>query len=116
MHAAAAEKAGTLRTLRPHHLHVYRTASLRRDGATQATAAVLVLRSMVLGRELTLAGNFMQLASLPADASNAQAVRWNYLKGRVQAARLDYSDALQSLQLALRRAPTGTASGFKRSC
>lgn len=98
LHAASTEKGSpaAARALRPRHMHVYRTAALRHDSTTQATAAVLVLRSMVLGRELQLAGSFMSLATVPADTSNAQAVRWNYFKGRVEAARLDYSDALRS--------------------
>lgn len=55
----------------------------------------------------------MTRTQFPETRSNNQLARYLYFNGRIKAIQLDYSEALQCLQQAFRKAPLGSALGFR---
>ena len=101
--------------LREMLLAAHRTATLRHDEYGQAVLLNLVLRSLLRGRLYEAAGKLLARAAFPEAASNAQLVRFLYMRGRVQAVALQYAEAHASLTQALRKAPGAAGAGAFRA-
>lgn len=95
-------------------LAAQRTAALRRDDDLQATLLPLLLRNYISHKLYDQADRLISKAAFPdATAGNAQLARWHYYLGRVRAIQLNYTEAHNNLQQAIRRAPAPTiAPGF----
>lgn len=95
----AAERASLL------SLHL--TASLRHDSETTATLINLLLRSYIVeGSLYDQADKLVARAPFPrAQAGNANIARYEYWVGRIRAVQLNYTEAHQHLQQAIRRGP-----------
>lgn len=109
----AHEKLGSLESVRNELMKAHRTASLRHDEMGKATLLNLLLRNYLHYSLYEQANKLRLRATFPEAVSNNQLVRYLYYTGRIHAVRLDYSDAYASLLQATRKAPTGTALGFR---
>lgn len=103
-----------LRALQPYLIASHRTACLRHDEVGQATLTNLLLRIFIDGNEFALAHKFIAKTSFPEEISLGQFVRFLFYRGRIHAVKLAYTEAYADLLQALRKAPTNTATGFKR--
>eukprot|EP01139_Manchomonas_bermudensis_P020447 Amastigsp_a678809_24.p2 type:complete len:317 gc:universal Amastigsp_a678809_24:966-16(-) len=105
--------AGRLSDARPTLLGALRSAALRADDETQAVVLNCLLRSFCLTAQFKLAYQLVTKSPMPQGASPNQMARYAYYVGRIQAVRLNYSDAFAMLEDALRKAPQGTALAFR---
>jgi 26S proteasome regulatory subunit N3 len=89
------------------------TASLRKDESLEATVINLLLRSYLAQHQYEQADKLIARSTFPAGAPQAQVVRWLFYAGRLRAVQLNYAQARDYLQTAIRRAPTDElAPGF----
>ncbi|CAO1617847.1 unnamed protein product [Parajaminaea phylloscopi] len=88
-------------------LSLHLTSSLRHDAETTATVLNLLLRSYIVeGNLYDQADKLVARAPFPrAQASNANIARYEYWVGRIRAVQLNYTEAHQHLQQAIRRGP-----------
>jgi 26S proteasome regulatory subunit N3 len=94
-------------------LAAQRTAALRHDDDSQATLLNLLLRNYLYYNLYDQADKIVAKSTFPENAGNPQAARWAYYLGRIRAIQLNYTEAHEQLQLALRRAPNASvAPGF----
>lgn len=112
-YARAHELAGSHAAIRPQLLVAYRSATLRRDVATQATVLNALLRNYISFRLYDQADKLLSRAPFPETRSNNQLARHLFYVARVKAVQLDYSEALTCLQQAARKAPQKGALGFR---
>ncbi|KAI1704941.1 PCI domain-containing protein [Ditylenchus destructor] len=66
-------------------------------------------------QNLQSAAKFVEKVSFPESAHNNDMARFYYYQGRIKAMQLEYADAAQFFQLALRKAPQDAAIGFKQN-
>uniref|UniRef100_A0A915J6R6 PCI domain-containing protein n=1 Tax=Romanomermis culicivorax TaxID=13658 RepID=A0A915J6R6_ROMCU len=92
-----------------------RMATLRHDEDCQATLINCLLRAYLLQNNYELASALIPKVNFPLSGSTNQWARYHYYVGKIKAKELQYAEAKQSLQLALRKAPQHTAIGFKQS-
>ena len=89
------------------------TASLRKDESLEATVINLLLRSYLAQHQYEQADKLIARSTFPAGAPQAQVVRWLFYAGRLRAVQLNYAQARDYLQTAIRRAPKDElAPGF----
>lgn len=94
-------------------LSAQRTASLRHDDESQAALINCLLRNYIHYSLFDQADKLVSKTTFPTSASNPQYARYHYYLGRIKIVQLNYSDAHQNLQQAIRRAPLPrTAPGF----
>ncbi|CAO1614523.1 unnamed protein product [Jaminaea pallidilutea] len=88
-------------------LSLHLTSSLRHDAETTSTVINLLLRSYIVeGNLYDQADKLVARAPFPrAQASNSNIARYEYWVGRIRAVQLNYSEAHQHLQQAIRRGP-----------
>ncbi|CAD7967074.1 unnamed protein product [Amoebophrya sp. A25] len=86
-------------------LAIYRTASLRRDAATQATVLNLILRNYVEHNLFEQAAQFVSKTTFPENRTNAEFARYLFYIGRMKSIQLQYSEAHSKLMQAIRKAP-----------
>ena len=110
------EQTGQLVAIRNLLLTSFRTACLHHDEATQAVLTNLILRSYLSENLYVLADKFRLNSSFPVRASNYQHARYHYLVGWIDAIQLDYTQSLENLKQALRKAPSTRAIGFRQAC
>ena len=111
-HELIGEKSA-LASIRPTLLACQRTAALRNDDESQATLLNLLMRNFLAYSLFDQADRLIAKASFPESASNPQLARWAYYVGRIRAIQLNYTEAHQRLQQAIRRAPEShVAPGF----
>lgn len=111
--ARAYEIQGRLAELQPILLSTRQTASLRKDEALEATVINLLLRSYLAQHQYEQADKLIARSTFPAGAPQAQVVRWLFYAGRLRAVQLNYAQARDYLQTAIRRAPKDElAPGF----
>jgi len=111
----AHEVQGTLSNIRPQLLALHRTAVLRHDEVGQETLLNLVLRNYLHYKLYDQAEHFrsqVQGSSTDTMRSTQQLSRYLHYLGRIRAIQLDYTEARDCLQQALRKAP-GVARGFR---
>ncbi|CAA7270217.1 unnamed protein product [Cyclocybe aegerita] len=109
----AYELAAEVSDARPLFLAAQRTASLRHDDEAQAALLNCLLRSYIKYNIYDQADKLVSKTTFPPSASNAQFARYHYYLGRIRAVQLNYTDAHDDLQQAIRRAPPAkTAPGF----
>lgn len=90
------------------------TAVLRRDADVSATLLNTMLRDLLAGNQVEQAQKLLSNATFPQEtASNNQLIRFLYYSGRIQALRLEYTQAYGNLSQALRKSPTNTGLGFR---
>ncbi len=100
-------------------LAAHRTASLQHASEAQLTVVNLLLRNYLhhslFDQADKLASKCGQLSVLLSDGSvsNNQIARFLHYQGHVKAVQLAYSEAFEYLEEALRKAPRGTARGFR---
>lgn len=89
------------------------TASLRKDEALDATTVNLLLRSYLAQHQYDQADRILARTSFVTSGSQTQVVRYYFYAGRLRAVQLNYSEAVEFLQGAIRRAPKDDiAPGF----
>ncbi|KAL7437046.1 hypothetical protein ACHAXH_004191 [Discostella pseudostelligera] len=94
--------------------HRHTTAILRHDADVSATVLNILLRDLLEGDQVEQAQKLLSNASFPTEtASNNQLLRYLYYSGRIQALRLEYTQAYSNLSQALRKCPTNTGLGFR---
>ena len=94
-------------------LAAHRTATLRHDEDLQSTLINLLLRNYFNHNLLDQADKLVSKSTFPESAGNAQLARYLYYLGRIRAVQLNYSEAHENLQQAIRRAPSAhIAPGF----
>lgn len=100
-------------SIRQELLSALRTAVLRKDPDTQATAITLLLRNYLLTSHIAQADLLVKHTDFPAAASNNQVARYLYYLGRIRAIQLEYTEAQEHLTSATRKSPsTPSAAGF----
>lgn len=112
-------KGSALAGERDFLLDAQRTASLRHDAETQATIINLLLRYYLVESNLyDQADKLVSRAPFPRlQVSNGQIARFENYVGRIRAVQLNYTEAHEHLQNAIRRAPqpavtpTGVTAG-----
>eukprot|EP01029_Cantina_marsupialis_P032312 TRINITY_DN9736_c0_g1_i1.p1 TRINITY_DN9736_c0_g1~~TRINITY_DN9736_c0_g1_i1.p1 ORF type:complete len:475 (-),score=149.81 TRINITY_DN9736_c0_g1_i1:186-1610(-) len=108
------EKQNRLSEFDAHFLRMFQTACVREDEICQATLANIVLRSLIQQRKFEQADQFVSFGKkFPVTASHGQYVRFLFYCGWIAAVQLNYTDALNKLTQALRKAPTTHAEGFR---
>ena len=107
------EKIGKLSEIRGELLGLYRSACVQRDDAGQETLLNLILRNYLAYTLYDQAEKFRSKVQLPEHQSNQQFSRYLYYLGRIRAIQLEYTDAKQCLQQALRKAPQRSALVFR---
>ena len=105
------ELNGTDSALRATLHAALRTATLRKDYASQAALINLLLRNYISANLIAQAEMLVTKTVFPESASNAEAARYLYYLGRIRAVQLDYSEAHSHLEAATRKAAK-TAVGF----
>lgn len=89
-------------------------AVLRRDADVSATVLNITLHDLLEGDQVEQAQKLLSNATFPTEsASNNQLIRYLYYSGRIQALRLEYTQAYSNLSQALRKSPTNTGLGFR---
>ena len=89
-------------------------AVLRKDSDVSATVLNIMLHDLLEGDQIEQAQKLLSNATFPVEsASNNQLIRYLYYSGRVQALRLEYTQAYSNLSQALRKSPTNTGLGFR---
>jgi len=113
--ALVAEHSTTSTTTacRSRWMDAHRMACLRRDTDTSATLLNLLLRDLLHADQVEQAHKLLSNSSFPDAASNNQFCRYLYHSGRIQALRLEYTQAFSNLSQCLRKAPSNTALGFR---
>lgn len=97
-------------------MQAVRTAVLRKDQETQATAIVLLLRNYISTADITQADLLVAHNQFPLTASNNQVARYLFYLGRIRAIQLSYSEAHAHLTSATRKAPSsGPTAGFHQA-
>uniref|UniRef100_A0A7S0UV71 PCI domain-containing protein n=1 Tax=Polytomella parva TaxID=51329 RepID=A0A7S0UV71_9CHLO len=111
----AHERTGTLDSIRSLLLAQHRSAQLRHDLLGQETLLCLLLRNFLHYGQYDQAERFRAKAPLQEPfVSSQQYCRYLYYRGRIHAVRLEYGEAKDCLQQAVRRAPS-VAGGFLTS-
>ncbi|KIY66655.1 diphenol oxidase-A2 [Cylindrobasidium torrendii FP15055 ss-10] len=107
------ELAADLADARPLFLAAQRTASLRHDDEAQASLINRLLRSYINYSLYDQADKVVSKTTFPESAANPQYARYHYYIGRIKAVQLNYSEAHNNLQQAIRRSPPAkVAPGF----
>ena len=89
-------------------------AVLRRDSDVSGVVLNTMLRDLLEGDQVEQAQKLLSNATFPTEtASNNQLIRYLYYSGRIQALRLEYTQAYSNLSQALRKSPTNTGLGFR---
>lgn len=92
--------------LRGFFMAMYRTSVLHHGIATQAVALNMLLRSFLQNELYDQAVQLLEKSPYPESLrSNAQHARYLYYLARINAVRLNYSEAHSKITLALRKAP-----------
>jgi len=110
----AHEMAGKLAECRGKLHTALRTATLRNDFEGQAVLVNCLLRNYLHYNLYNQADKLVLKATFPEQASNNEWARYYYYLGRIKALQLDYTEAHKYLLQASRKAPQGSASGFKQ--
>lgn len=98
---------------RPKLLSLFRSLSLRHDELGQEIVLNELLRNLLNGKLYDQAESIIATCQVQQPyRSNNQAARFYYYDALTRAIRLDYSEAANSVQQALRKAPE-RASGFR---
>lgn len=109
----AHERRGTGASVRPVLTRCHRTACLQHNEIGQSVLLNCLLRNLLQSKLVDQAYKLVNKAQFPESVSNNQFCRYLYYVGRIEATQLDYGDAHLKLQQALRKAPQGTAAGFR---
>lgn len=108
----AVERLDKLRTIRQALLSAYRTATLRNNVELQATLINELVRSYLQDNMYDQADKLLVKSQFPEQASTNALARHLYYMGRVKVVQLHYSESLDCLMQALRKAPPNAATGF----
>eukprot|EP00270_Netrium_digitus_P009986 TRINITY_DN3070_c0_g2_i1.p1 TRINITY_DN3070_c0_g2~~TRINITY_DN3070_c0_g2_i1.p1 ORF type:complete len:479 (-),score=134.79 TRINITY_DN3070_c0_g2_i1:244-1572(-) len=115
-YSLAHERTNSLPEIRSTLLALSRTAALRHDAVGQETLLNLLLRNYLSSNLYDQAEKLRSKTQRPDSHSNHQFCRYLYYLGRIRAIQLEYSDAKDCLQQALRKAPMSLALGFRTEC
>jgi len=84
----------------------------------KAAAAIKILRSFIISNDYEAAERFVSSVKLPESATNNDWARWFYYLGLIEAMKginlNNYKTAKKYFEIALRKAPTNGAIGFKQ--
>lgn len=109
------ERLGRLDSIRNALIVAHRTACLHHDEPGQVSLSNAILRSYLDANLYAQADRFRLKTTLPDSGSTGQYARFLYYSGRIEAIQLHYSKALNSLNLAIRKAPREGAIGFRQT-
>lgn len=111
----AHERTSALAEIRSTLLALNQTATLRHDEIGQEMLLNLLLRNYLAYNLYEQAEKLRSKAVRPETHSNQQLCRYLYYLGRTRAIQLEYSEAKDCMQQALRKAPAA-ALGFRTDC
>ncbi|KAJ1461729.1 proteasome regulatory subunit C-terminal-domain-containing protein [Pelagophyceae sp. CCMP2097] len=111
----AHEQLGSTDEIRGALFAAHRTACLGHNEFGEAVVLNLLLRALLAADQVEAAFKLVSKTAFPEQASNNQLCRYLFYTGRMQALRLDYTDAHAKLTQASRKAPGNTALGFRRA-
>jgi 26S proteasome regulatory subunit N3 len=114
-------------SLRPYLLSLYRSACLNHNEPGQAALINAILRNYLHSHLYGQADTFRLKSNFPQNSrSQSQVARYFFYCGVIEAVQLHYSDSLNFLQEAIRKAPAPstnsneinslTAIGFRQQC
>uniref|UniRef100_A0A915M8N1 26S proteasome regulatory subunit C-terminal domain-containing protein n=1 Tax=Meloidogyne javanica TaxID=6303 RepID=A0A915M8N1_MELJA len=90
----------------------------KKDLKGKAAAAIKILRSFIISNDYEAAERFVSSVKLPESATNNDWARWFYYLGLIEAMKginlNNYKTAKKYFEIALRKAPTNGAIGFKQ--
>ncbi|KAF7637239.1 PCI domain-containing protein [Meloidogyne graminicola] len=94
-------------------------AKTKKDSKGKAIAAIKILRSFIISNNYESAESFVSsVKTLPENATNNDWARWYYYLGLIEAMKgisvNNYKTAKKYFEIALRKAPTNGAIGFKQ--
>lgn len=117
-YSLAHEKLGRLAEIRPTLLALHRSAAVRHDESGQEMLVNLLLRNYLHYSLYDQAEKLRAQVEQGSggQGSNQQLCRYMFYMGRVRAVALEYSEAKECLQQALRKAPQAGALGFRAAC
>ncbi|KAI8908496.1 PCI domain-containing protein [Gorgonomyces haynaldii] len=111
----AYEQAGRVSEIHQFLIASYRTSVLRQDLDIQAVLLNALLRYYLHHNLIDQADKLVAKASFPESAGNSQLARYLLYLGRIKAIQLEYSEAHENVQQAIRKAPTTSpAAGFQQ--
>uniref|UniRef100_A0A6A7FYD6 26S proteasome non-ATPase regulatory subunit 3 isoform X1 n=1 Tax=Hirondellea gigas TaxID=1518452 RepID=A0A6A7FYD6_9CRUS len=111
----AYSRTNKLDEIRTSLLAAYRTCCLRHDEPGQAVLANLILQNYLHYNLFSQADKFRLNSNFPAQHGGPyQHARYLYFIGRINCVQLHYSEALQNLSQAVRKAPQTAAVGFRQ--
>lgn len=114
-YSRAFELAGRLHEIRTILHGRLRTATLRHDSEGQAQLLNLLLRNYIHYSLYEQAEKLISKTTFPETANNNDSARYLFYLGKIKATQLEYSEAFQNLNQAIRKAPQSTAIGFKQA-
>eukprot|EP00122_Pirum_gemmata_P012900 Pgem_evm1s12010 len=91
-----------------------RTATLRHNSEGQSTIINLLLRNYIVHNMYDSAVKLISKCNFPDEGSNNEWARFHYYMGRTKAVRLEYAEAAEHMEEALRKAPQNAAFGFQQ--
>ena len=87
---------------------------MNKDSEGQAVLINCLLRNYIHNKLYDLAQKLVEKATFPDSASNSEQARYLYYYGRIKAIQLEYTESLDFLIKALRKAPS-SAKGFRQT-
>jgi len=113
-YSIANEKLGRLSDIRTKLLAHQRTAVLNHNYLGEVTLLNLILRNYLHYNLYDQASKFVTKVELKTEHANSnELARYHFYCGKIYAIQLKYSQSLEYLQLALRKAPQSGALGFR---
>lgn len=110
------ELVNRLEDIRPKLLSLQRTATLRHNFDGQITLLNLLLRNYLTYNLYDMAYKLAIKSGIKeSNASSHELARYYYYLGRIKSIQMNYQEAYNDLQQAIRKAPTNSAKGFRAS-
>lgn len=92
---------------------LYRSASVAKREASQATLLNLILRCFIESKDFVGASEFITHTLFPESKINNEFIKYLYYTAYIKAIELNYQEAFARVNQALRKAPEKSAKGFK---
>lgn len=108
------QRLDRLTAIRARLIAAHRTSCLRHDEPSQAVLTNLILHNFIQLKQYEQADQFRLNTRFPV-SSGFQYARFLYYTGRINAIQLKYTEANNSLQQSIRKAPQQGAIGFRET-
>ncbi|KAL4493443.1 hypothetical protein ABPG72_007451 [Tetrahymena utriculariae] len=99
--------------IREELFEAYRLACIKHNDLAQATLVNSILRNYLHYNHYEAAQHFVSKITFPENISNNELIRFLYYTGRIKAVQVEYSEAFNYLNQALKKSPDNSALGFR---